>query len=177
MTIPEITVGSHVVTLESRDGSVRRKVEIVEGQTEQLSDSIFPGWVRVTAPVEVTVSENGHAVALDDHNRAMLKPGVHQLRINNAALGFSEMHHVEVEPGATASVDIDTPLSMLTITTSAPAEVAVDGTKVGEAPVLNLPVKLGTRSVTATDRLGTTERMTVTVTARPSTIEIAFPKP
>jgi hypothetical protein len=177
MSIPDLVIGVHTIVLETPEGSVRRQVEITEGVTEEVSESIFPGWVRVSAPVEVTVSENGRAVPLDDHNRAMLKPGVHQLRIDNTSLHFSEVHKVEVEPGATASVDIDTPLSTLTVTTGVPAEVSVDGVRVGDAPIVNLPVKLGTRSISATDRLGTTRRVTVTVTAHPSTVEIPFQKP
>jgi hypothetical protein len=125
----------------------------------------------------VTVSEDGKPVPLDNGNRALLKPGVHRIRIDNTALAFSEVHRVEVEPGATAEIAIDAPVSTLNITSNQPADILVDGTKVGEAPVINLAVKLGTRSVVAVDRLGNQQRLTVTVTSKPANVEITFPKP
>jgi hypothetical protein len=176
LTLSEITVGGHTVVLESPEGSVRRRVEIAEGTTEHLTESIFPGWVRVSAPVEVTVSEDGKPVTLDNRSRALLKPGVHQLRIDNTALQFSELHKVEVEPGATATVDIDTALSTLSITSTDPAEISMDGTSLGDAPIVNLPVKLGTRTIVATDRLGNQQRLTITVTSRPAIVDITFHK-
>jgi hypothetical protein len=174
LTVSDITVGSHTVVLESAEGSVRRRVQITETNTEELAESIFPGWVRVSAPVEVTVSEDGKPVPLDSGNRAMLKPGVHQLRLDNAVLGFSELHKVEVEPGATAQVSIDAPVSTLSVTSNAPADITIDGAKVGETPIINLTVKLGTRTIVAVDRLGNQQRLTVTITSQPANVEITF---
>jgi hypothetical protein len=177
LTVSDITVGSHTVVLESAEGSVRRRVQITETSTEELFESIFPGWVRVSAPVEVTVSADGKPVQLDSGNRAMLKPGLHQLRLDNAVLGFSELQKVEVEPGATTQVSVDAPVSTLNVTSNAPADITIDGAKVGETPIINLTVKVGTRTIVAVDRLGNQQRLTVTVTSRPANVEISFPKP
>jgi hypothetical protein len=177
LTVSDLSVGGHTVVVDSPAGSVRRRVDITEGATEQLAESIFPGWVRISAPVDVTASEGGRPLTLDDRNRALLKPGAHLIRIDNTALGFSQVRKVEIEPGATADVSIEAPVSTLNVTSNVPADILVDGTKVGEAPIINLTVKLGTRSVVAVDRAGNQQRQTVTITSKPATVDLTFPRP
>lgn len=177
VTIGDLTVGPHNVVLESDEGSLRRHVDIVEGQTDELTESIFAGWLHVTAPIEITVSEAGQPIPLDDRNRVLLKPGEHDIQIENRDLGYSEVRKVSIEPGATATVSLEPPFSTLSVTAASQSEVTVDGVDIGETPITNVPVKMGTRTIVVTDRIGNTRRMTITVTSRPVLLDVNFTRP
>ena len=177
LTLGDLPVGTHTVQIESAAGSVRRKVEVTDGRTETLAESIYPGWLHVSAPIEVTVSDAGKGLQLDDGHRVLLKPGVHAIRIDNRELDFSLTRQVEIEPGGTARVAVEVPTSTLTVTGSTGAEVFVDGAKAGEIPLEEYRVKLGTRDVMVVDQSGVTRHVTVTVTTRPARIDVAATRP
>ena len=42
LTLNDVVVGSHTVQIDSSEGSVRRKINVVEGKTETLAESIYP---------------------------------------------------------------------------------------------------------------------------------------
>jgi len=172
-TIDDLPVGAHTVQIVSSAGSVRRKVEVTGGQTETLAESIYPGWLQVSTPIDVTVSDGGKALQLDDAHRVLLKPGTHAIRIDNKELDFSLTRQVDVEPGATARVDVEVPTSTLTVTGPAGAEVFVDGTKAGEIPLADYQLKLGTRDVMMVEPSGATRHVTLTVTTRPAQVDMS----
>ena len=177
LTLDDVAVGSHTVQIDSSAGSVRRRIGVVEGKTEVLAESIYPGWVHVSMPIDVILIDGATAVQLDDSNRALLKPGTHSLRIENRALAFSVARQVEIEPGGTAEVTVDVPLSALTVTSVSDADVYVDGVKAGETPLTEFPVKLGRRDVMVVDQSGATRHATVTVTTKPAELDISFSRP
>ncbi len=174
LTLAGLLVGPHVVQIESTEGSVRRKVDIAEGETEALVESIYPGWLHVSAPIEVTVIDGTRAVQLDDRSRALLKPGAHTLRIENRTFDFTETRQVQIEPGGTTRVAVEPPGSTLTIIGSTGAAVFVDGVKAGETPLANYAVKLGTRDIMVVDSSGTTRHATVIVTTKPVQLDLTF---
>jgi len=172
LTLDDLPVGVHTVQIESAAGSVRRKVEVTDGRTETLAESIYPGWLHVSAPIDVTVSDGGKGLQLDGGHRVLLKPGVHTIRIDSRELDFSLTRQVEIEPGGTARVAVEVPTSTLTVTGSNGAEVFVDGAKAGEIPLVEYKVKLGTRDVMVVDKSGVARNRTVTVTTRPAQIDV-----
>lgn len=177
LTLRDLSVGTHTVLLESPQGSVRRTVTIADGKTETLSESIYAGWLHVSAPMEVAVAEGTRALQLDSGNRVLLKPGVHEITVQNRPLGFSLSQSVEIEPGATATLDVETPFSTLTVNGPEGATVLVDGVKAGETPLANYRVQVGTRDVVVVDRSGATYHMAVTVTRSPAQVNVEFSKP
>ncbi|MGE3957054.1 MAG: PEGA domain-containing protein [Vicinamibacterales bacterium] len=174
LTIADLAVGTHTVQIDSAEGSVRRKVEIAEGRTETLTEEIFPGWLHVSSPVEVTVVDGRQTVQLDASNRVLLKPGPHTIRLQNTTLQIAETRQVMIEPGGTARVSLDPPPSTLTVTGSIGAEVFVDGTKAGETPLTDYRIALGSHDVMVVDRSGVSRHATVTVTTRPALLDVAF---
>jgi hypothetical protein len=174
VTLDDLSVGAHSVVIESSAGTVRRRVQIVAGQTEVLSESIFPGWLRVSAPVEVSVSEDGRGLQLDTSRRVLMSPGRHTVVLENRALGIAERREVDIEPGATATVSLEAAESSLTVTSTVPADVAIDGVPVGPTPVTQTGVRVGTHEITAVDASGDTRRRTVRVTAKPTEVHIDF---
>lgn len=177
LTMRDLSPGPHTVVLESMQGSVKRTVTIAEGKTETLAESIYAGWLHVSAPMDVSIAEGNRALQLDTGNRVMLKPGVHEITVQNRALGFSLTQSVDIEPGATANLDIETPLSSITVNGPEGATVQIDGVKVGETPLANYQVKIGTRDLMVVDRSGATYHIAVTVTREPAQVNVDFSKP
>jgi hypothetical protein len=176
LTIQSLPVGSHAVLLESASGSVRRNAVIEADRTTTISESIFSGWLHVSAPFEVLYSEGGRAIVLDERNQALLSPGPHDIRVDNRELAYHSVLHVEIEPGKTASISVVPAPSSLSVTASAPAEVLVDGQKVGDTPLTNVPVSLGTRDIVVKSATGVTRRFTTTVTSAPVHLDVDFSK-
>ncbi len=174
VTLDDLPVGTHTLVLESSAGTVRRRVQVVEGQTEVVNESIFSGWLRVSSAVDLVVSENGKPLRLDSSGRVLVAPGHHVVRLENAALGIAEVREFDVEPGATATVSVDTGESTLTVTASTDAEVTIDGVRLGRAPVTQGAVRVGRHEVIAVDASGSMRRRTVRVTSQPTEVHIDF---
>jgi hypothetical protein len=176
LTLDDLKPGSYTVVIDSDKGSVRRTVKITAGGTTEVSENIFSGFVKVLAPYEISVSEGNRAIVLDDRGQALLSPGVHQLRFANRQLGYTETRSVEVEPGKTATVSLGAGSSKLAVTSSAPADVFVDGQRVGETPLADQAIPLGTHEIIVRGAAGE-RRFTTTVTSRPVRIDVDFSKP
>jgi hypothetical protein len=177
LDLTDVPAGSHVVQIESPEGSVRRTVQVGAGRTEVITESIYPGWIHVSAPFDVALADGKKGVQLDSSNRALMKPGPHTVRIESRALGFVETRQIIVEPGGTTELDIASPTSTLTVSGPAGAEVRVDGERVGEVPLAAYPVKLGTRDVTIVEPSGVSHHRSLMITSRPATIEITAGQP
>ncbi len=177
LTLSDLPAGSHTVLIDSSEGAVRRRVQVSEGVTETLTESIYPGWLHVSSPIEVTILDAGKPALLDDSNRVLLKPGAHTVRIENRELAFSQTQRVEIEPGGTTRIAIEVPASTLTVTGSTGAEVFVDGVKAGETPLTEFTVTLGTHDVMVVDRSGVTRHASAKVTTKPLQLEISVERP
>ena len=173
LTLDGLPAGKHTVTLQNQNGSVEQTVTVGASETAQLDQTIFPGWVSIVAPVDLTISEGSRSLRLDDRSQVMLSPGPHELLFANRALGYQETRHVDVRPGETTQLSIAPPRSKATFTATAPAEVWVDGVSVGQTPLIDLPVEIGTHHVKM--KSGTAERQfTVTATMTPLAFNVDF---
>jgi hypothetical protein len=65
----------------------------------------------------------------------------------------------------------------LTVNASLPAEVLIDGQRIGETPLLDHPISLGTHVVAVRSITGAERRSTITVTGKPVQLDIDFSKP
>jgi hypothetical protein len=177
LTIEGLTAGSHKVVVSGSDGSVQRTVAINPGETTQLSESIYSGWLHVAAPFEVQLSEANKSITLDDSNQVLLPPGAHDVRFENRTLGLRQVRHIDIRPGETTAVTLETPMSHITVTASEPATVSIDGQPAGETPLQDFAVAVGSRDVTVTSASGVARHQTITVKVQPSTIDVDFSKP
>jgi PEGA domain-containing protein len=132
------------------------------------------GWVAVFAPFEVRISEGNQAVPVDDRGRAMLAPGRHRLRFQNPEFGYDETRTVNVRPADTTTINL-TPQTTIGVTSNEPAEVSIDGTRVGDTPYKGT-VGLGTHAVTVRNA-GAERQITVEATSKPVQLQIDFSKP
>ena len=177
LAIDGLPVGSHAVTIRGEKGTVERTVAITASRTTQVNEAIYSGWLHISSPIELQITDNDRGVRLDDRNQALLSAGEHVLTLSNKALGFTETRNVNVTPGGTASISIEPPPAMLTVTSSEPAQVSIDGEMVGEAPLTDHPTRIGTRDVQVRSASGATRFSTITLTMSGARLEIDFSKP
>ena len=139
-----------------------------------IPDAAVSGWIAVFAPFDVTISEGTAAVVLDDRNRAMLPPGRHRLRFQNAQVGYDETRTVTVQPTDTTTINL-TPQTAITVTSNEPGEVLIDGTRAGETPFEGR-VTLGAHTVTVRTARGE-RQFAVDATSKPIVLEADFSRP
>jgi hypothetical protein len=176
LTLDDVTLGTHTVVLQSGTGSVKRSVTVKGDEAATLSENIYAGWIKVLAPFDITIAEGSKLLRLDDRDQVMLSAGPHDIRFENRAFGFTETRHIEVQPGVTTPLSIAAPYTTLTLTTSAPAELLIDGVNVGKTPLVEYPVQIGTRDVQVKSAAGD-KRLSVVATVKPVVVEVDLSKP
>jgi hypothetical protein len=176
LTVDGLSPGTHGVVIESTAGTVRRQLTIEANQTAQVTVSIFSGSLAVFAPFDVEVTEGNREVRLDDRGRAALAPGTHTLRFRNRTLGYNEVRPVEIAPGETTTLNL-LPQTTISVTSTEPAVVSIDGASAGNTPLVKERINLGTRIVIVKTANGTERRFTVTATAKPVQLDVDFSKP
>jgi hypothetical protein len=174
VTVSDLSPGNHQVALESSAGTVRRTVTVAANQTATLEESIFSGWLAVYAPFEIVISEANRVLRPDERGQVLLPPGLHDLRVSNRTLGYEATWNVEIKPGETTNLRVTPEPSKLTVTSPEAAEVWVDGTKVGDTPLNAAPIPLGTHDVLVKRASGGERRYTITVGAKPFTLNADF---
>jgi molybdopterin-binding protein len=154
LTIADLAPGEHAVQLESDLGSVKQVVTIEAGNTASLTVPLaapegapVSGWIALSAPSEVQLFEKKQLIGTSQSDRVMVSAGRHELEIVNEALGFRAWKTVQVSPGRVASVKVEFPKGTIALNAIPWAEVWVDGEKIGETPIGNLQVTIGTHDI------------------------------
>jgi hypothetical protein len=154
ITVAELTPGEHAVVLESDHGSVRESVIVESGVTASLvvpltaaQSAPVSGWVSVKAPVDVQIFENGRLLGTNMTDRIMVSAGPHDLEIVNEALGYRTMRSLQVAAGRVSPVAVEMPKGTLAVNAQPWAEVWIDGERIGETPIGNLSMSIGSHSV------------------------------
>jgi hypothetical protein len=101
----------------------------------------------VTSPVTAQIYADGTLVGRTDAPRTQLSAGRHQLALVNDALNYREERIVEVAAGRTVSVQLEPVNGTLNINAQPWAAVWVDGTAIGETPIGNYSLPIGSHEV------------------------------
>lgn len=157
--VSDVTAGSHTVSVLFAGGTtIDRAVNVAPGETVALvleapvARPVVPagpvsGWVRVVAPFDVQVFENGALLGTSASDRIMMPAGGHVLELVNTALGFRAVTKAAVLPGRIAALTADVPQRPVSINAQPWAEVAVDGRVLGDTPLANLMLPIGVHRV------------------------------
>jgi hypothetical protein len=177
LTVEEIDAGAHEITVAGTSGTISRKVDLAAGESASViissiaaparpaaAPSPAAGWLTVSAPVVLQVIEGKDIVGTSASPKIMLTAGTHQLRLANDALGFSERRVVQVRSGSTATIRVEMPTAPLSINALPWAEVWLDGVRIGETPIGNRPVTIGSHDLLFRHPEYGERRQTVTVT-------------
>lgn len=156
VTISDLAPGEHRVELQSDGVTARHTVTVQAGGTASLVVPIgaaapaagpVSGWVSVKAPFTMEIREQGRLIGTTDADRLMLAAGRHELDLINEALGYRATRVVQVAPGKVASMTLDLPQGVVNLNAAPWAEVWIDGRRVGETPIGNLSVAIGSHEV------------------------------
>jgi hypothetical protein len=154
VTIADLTPGEHSVQLESDLGSVKQIVTIEAGNTSALMVPLgapdgapVSGWIALSAPAEVQLFENKRLIGSSQSDRLMVSAGRHEIEIISEALGYRAVRTIQVSPGKVTPVKVEFPKGTIALNALPWAEVWVDGEKVGETPIGNLQLTIGTHDV------------------------------
>lgn len=165
VTLSDVTAGAHKVLIQSSAGSVTKDVQLQAGATVNINEGIFSGWIAVFAPFEVQVYERKRLIGSTENERIMVSPGRHELELVNSQRGFRETRIVEVGSGATVPVNVETTEGTVRIDAPAGAEIFIDGKPVGEAPIADQRVTIGTREILVKHPQLGEKKVAVTVTS------------
>jgi hypothetical protein len=130
--------------------------------------------VTIVSPFDVSITEGERPVAIDAQRRVMLAPGKHRLRLQNNERQYDETRTVQVVAGKPATLTI-TPDAAISVTSNEPAEVLIDGTRVGDTPYEG-KVSLGGHTVTVRTP-GAERQLKVDAGSSPIQLEVDFSKP
>jgi hypothetical protein len=154
-SVNDLKPGEHEVMLQAPGGApVRQRVVIEAGVTASVLAPVstaapgpVSGWISMKAPVTIEVRENGKLLGTTDTDRIMLAAGRHDVELSNDTLGYHATRSVTVPAGKVAPVTVDLPQGVINLNAAPWAEVFIDGRRVGETPIGNLPVTIGPHEV------------------------------
>ncbi len=163
-----LSPGEHTVVIESEHGTTRQTVTIEPGATaslvanlvaSQASTASSGGWISVSTPKTVQLFEDG------------------RLLIVNDSLGYRSTRAVHVTAGEVSAIAVEFPKGTIALNAVPWADVWIDGEKVGETPIGNLPVTIGPHEVIFRhpDLGEQRELVTVTLTA-PTRVSVDLTK-
>jgi hypothetical protein len=159
ITVLDLSPGSHMVSVTGTDGAnARQAVQVEAGATATLrltldrpqvaaaSAAAEPtnGWVLVDAPIELQVLQGGRSIG-NSGRRLPLAPGTYDLQMRSA--DFSTSKRVDVAAGRVARVEVNMPDGTINLNAAPWAEVYLDGRSLGETPIANASVSVGTHEV------------------------------
>jgi hypothetical protein len=188
LRIASLAPGGHTIVVANAYRTVSQHVTITPGETTTLlvplgqapaqpapppaqpapppaaaAPAPAVGWVAVAAGIELQVYEGDALIGSSHNQRILLTPGPHTLRLVNTALGFETTTAVSVRAGALGTVNIPVPNGSLSVNALPWAQVVLDGTVIGETPIANFPVTLGSHELILRNPRYAEQRRTVVV--------------
>jgi hypothetical protein len=174
ISIAEIAAGTHDVSISNGETTIRRSVIIRSGSTSSVDASLVSsesaaGWLALTSPVELTLTEGDQIIGTTKASRVMLPAGTHNLALTNPGLEFQTTMAVRIDGGKTLTRAVALPNGLLSINAVPWANVSVDGAEVGTTPLANVPLPIGPHEVVWRHPQLGERRRTVAITARTPT--------
>jgi PEGA domain len=172
ITVVDLTPVDHKVSVTSDTGSAERTVAVTAGGTASVMFSLpkvsgpVGGWLAISAPFDVEVVERDDVIGTSGTSRIMLAAGRHDITVMNRSLGYEEPRRVEVTAGKTVAVRVDPPKVSVSVNARPWADVTLDGNSVGQTPISNLIVTVGTHDLVFRHPQFAERRQTVVVTAK-----------
>lgn len=154
-TVADLAPGEHEVVLQADGGpAVRQRVVIQAGVTSSVlapvataSAGPVSGWLSVKAPFAIEIREGGRLIGTTEADRIMMAAGRHDLELVNEPLGYRVARSIQVPAGKVTPLSVELPQGVVNINASPWAEVSIDGRRVGETPIGNLPMSIGPHEV------------------------------
>jgi hypothetical protein len=173
VSVDGLEAGEHEVVLQGAGEPVTQRVVIQPGVTASVLAPVateapgpVSGWMTFKSPVTIEIHENGRLLGTTNADRIMMAAGRHQLELGTETLGYNTTRTVVVPPGKVLPLAIDLPQGIVNLNASPWAEVWIDGVRVGETPIGNLPVTIGPHEVVFRNPQFGEKREAVSVTTK-----------
>jgi len=176
LTISDLAPGDHTVTLLGPSGSIQNTVAVSAGGVASVAVTLpsaskgttgataAVGYVTVDAPMEMQLLENGKLVGTSRMDRIILPIGEHEIEAVNEALGYSATRQVTVAADKPTRLQFEIPTARINVNAIPWADVTIDGTNVGQTPIGNLSIAIGSHEIVYRHPQLGEQRQTVTVT-------------
>jgi len=172
LVVADLTADEHTVSVAGESGSVERKVVVTPAGTTSLMFSLaaraagpLGGWLSVQSPFDVEIVEGADVIGSSTMSRVMLAAGRHDVVLANRSVGYQETKKIDVTAGRTTTLRVDPPQVSVSVNARPWAEILVDGASVGQTPIANLLVPVGSHDVVFRNPQHGDRRQTVIVTA------------
>lgn len=152
--LADLPPGDHTVAVATDAGTLERKVKVDAGATTSVVFSAAQGaatsagWLAVSAPFELQIFQDNELVGSSATSKIMMAAGRHDVRLVNAALGFEEARRIDVAAGKTNAIKIAAPSVPVSINARPWADVLVDGSPIGQTPLANVSLAIGSHQIT-----------------------------
>ena len=184
---PDLEPGARKVQVVGAGRTLERRVDLYAGETVSViitaAVAAAPagpaaGWLTVSAPVVLQIIEGKDIIGTTQSSRLLLPAGKHELQLTNESLGISERRTVQVSAGTNATIRVDVPHAPLSINALPWAEAWVDGKRVGETPIGNHRVTVGTHEILFRHpELGERRQMVTVSLKAPARVSVDMRKP
>jgi hypothetical protein len=77
----------------------------------------------------------------------VLESGTHRVELSNRRFNYRENVSLRITPGELTSYSVSLPHGSVRVETTPGAEIWIEGERIGEAPLGDLPVAIGTREI------------------------------
>jgi hypothetical protein len=130
------------------------------------------GFAQVVSAIPVRVSERGESLGTSA-SALPLAPGRHVLDLANEEVGYHASVITEIRSGRTSRVAVALPRGSVNINATPWAEVFVDGQRLGETPLGNVQLVVGSHEVRFKHpQLGEQVRTVVVTTGAPGRLSV-----
>jgi PEGA domain-containing protein len=153
VVVTDLTAEEHTVAVTNDGGSAERKIVVAAGGTASVMFSLakasgpFGGWVSISAPFDVDVAENNDILGSSGTTRIMLAAGRHDVVLTNRSIGYRESRKIEVIAGKTTAIRIEPPRVAISVNARPWAEILMDGASIGQTPIANILVAVGSHEL------------------------------
>jgi len=153
LTLDRLTAGEHTVSVASATGTAEKRVNVTAGHAASVVFSLpkssgpLGGWLSVSAPFDVQVTEHDQVIGAGGSSRIMLAAGRHEITLVNRTLEYEETRRVEVAAGQTAQIRVEPPKVTINVNARPWAEVTLDGAELGQTPISKATVTVGTHQL------------------------------
>jgi hypothetical protein len=153
LALDDLTPGTHDIAVRLDGRTHRRTVVLAPGASESISITATrapaeTGLLVVRSSTPLQVFEAGRLVGTTDADRIRLPAGSRELEFVADALGFRARRTVTIPAGGTAQVPVSLPEVTVSLNATPWADVSIDGRTIGQTPIANHLLALGSHRIT-----------------------------
>ena len=170
--------------MTSEAGSAERTVTVTAGGTASVVFSlskVVRSGRRVAVDFRAVRRRGRRATRMSSARAAPVescwRPAATTSRSRTARLGFQEARRIDVTAGKTIAIRVDPPKASVSVNARPWADIMLDGNNVGQTPIANLLVSVGSHEMVFRHPQLGERKQTVTVTAKgPNRIAVDLTK-